>query len=1040
MKVTFSAPLFLLLAAPVFAQSAAGLAGISGIVRDPSAASVPNAKVVISSQSQGTLRNLTTNTDGVFTAPALTPGAGYRVSVTAAGFTPYEAKDLTLMVGQNLDLHVSLELSSAGTKVEVVSTAPLVEDTKTDLSQVVNNQQIQELPINGRRVDSFVLLTPGVSDDGNFGLLTFRGVAGQNSFLVDGTDTTEQFYNENAGRTRIASQISQDAVQEFQVVSSNYSAEYGRAMGGVVNTVTKSGGNALHGGGFWFYRSTGFNARDPFSTFAPSEKRNQLGGTVGGAIKKDKLFYFVSAEVTRRNFPMTSSVNSTAVNGATQTWNACGVATTTATAPRPAASAAQCAAINALLPRFYGQIPRKVGQELYLAKLDYHLSERNTLSASFNFLHDKSPDGIQTGVSSTSGAALTSNGDDFVTVRNGHVAWTLVPTSTFVNEARWGLASDRQADTFDNSSLGQGLGFLQVSVNSQALGPASYLPRIEPSEVRNQFQDNATWTKGRHTIKFGADIATTGDYVYYISNAFGAYTYQTVNDFALDDSGNTTGTKYWSKYVQAFGNPAVNYRINDYGFYLQDQWRATDRLTVQAGLRYEYAQLPQPAVCNHDYPGTCHVPSSPTNLAPRLGITYRLNDKTVLQAGYGMFYARFQGGTIDNLFTTGNGIYQQTMTLTGCLTGQTNCTSSAVSQGAAGPVFPNSLSAMPSNGTVSAASLQYLAPNLKTPYSEQGNIGIQRQLARDIAISVSYLWSRGVQLYGVRDLNLPTGTVNYTYTIDDVNGNPVGSYTTPVTVGNRPDSRYGMIAYDENGVNSYYNGLAVQVNKQFTRGLQAMLSYTWSHELDDGQSYGESNNNLFLSNPYYWLFNGNYRADYGTGIEDQRQRMVLSWVWAPKFTHSSSAIARYLIDGWQLSSITSMASGHPYGSETITTKDTPVSGMFNSFSLNGIDFSTRVPWLPVNSYMYPAMYRQDASLTKVVPIGKEDRYKLALRFDVFNVPNTWAARAYTSSQAFTESKSVLTPTPASLYVRSGDAVPPDGTEARRMQIGLRFSF
>jgi len=481
MKVKFSAPIFLLLAAPVFAQSTAGLAGISGVVRDPSGASVPNAKVVVSSASQGTLRSLTTNTDGIFTAPALTPGAGYRVAVTASGFTAYEARDLTLLVGQNLDLHVSLSLGSAGTKVEVVSTAPLVEDTNTDLSQVVNSQQIQELPINGRRVDTFVLLTPGVSDDGNYGLLSFRGVAGQNAFLVDGTDTTEQFYNENAGRTRIASQISQDAVQEFQVVSSNFSAEYGRAMGGVVNTVTKSGGNTLHGGGFWFYRSTGFNARDPFSTFAPSEKRNQLGATLGGAIKKDKLFYFVSTEVTRRNFPMTSSLNTTAVNGATQTWNACGVATTTATSPRPAASAAQCAAINALLPRFYGQLPRKLGQELYLGKLDYHVSERNTVAASFNFLHDKSPDGIQSGVSSTSGSALTSNGDDAVTVRNGHVAWTFVPTSTFVNEFRWGVATDRQADTFNQSSLGQGLGYLQVSVNGTSLGPASYLPRIEPS-------------------------------------------------------------------------------------------------------------------------------------------------------------------------------------------------------------------------------------------------------------------------------------------------------------------------------------------------------------------------------------------------------------------------------------------------------------------------------------------------------------------------------------------------------------------------------
>jgi outer membrane receptor protein involved in Fe transport len=1039
MKVQLLAPLFLLLAAPVFAQSAAGVAGISGVVRDPSGAYIPNAKVVIASESQGTLRTLTTNADGVFTAPALTPGSGYQVTVSASGFNTFEVKDVILAVGQSLDLHVNLTVGQATTKVDVTTVAPLVEDTKTELSQVVNNQQIQELPINGRRVDTFVLLTPGVSDDGNYGLLTFRGVAGQNAFLVDGTDTTEQFYNENAGRTRINSQISQDAVQEFQVVSSNYSAEYGRAMGGVVNTVTKSGGNATHGTGFWFYRSTGFNARDPFSTFNPSEKRNQLGATVGGAIKKDKLFYFVSNEDTSRNFPMASSVNSTAVNGATQTWNSCGVATNTSTVTQPAATAAQCAAINALLPRFYGQVPRTLKQQLALAKLDYHLSERNTLSASFNFLHDKSPNGIQSGTSSTSGSALTGNGDDTVTVRNGHVSWIAVPTSSFVNEFRFGLATDRQADTFDQSSLGQGLGYLQVSVNGQALGPAAYLPRVEPSEVRYQFQDNATWTKGTHTIKFGMDIATTEDYVYYISSAFGSYTYQTVNAFALD-YGSTSGTKYWSKYTQAFGNPALDTRINEYGFYLQDQWRATKNLTVQYGARYEYSQLPQPKLCNQDYPGTCHVPSSPTNLAPRLGLTYRLNDKTVLQAGYGMFYARFQGGTIDNLFTTGNGLYQTTVSLTNCATGTSGCTSSQIAQNAAGPVFPHALAAAPSNATASTASLQYLAPNLKTPYAQQGNIGIQRQLMRDLAVSVSYLWSRGVQLYGVRDLNLPTTTTNYTYTIDDVNGNAVGSYATPVAIGNRPDSRYGMVAYDENGVNSYYNGLAVQVNKQFSHGFQAMLSYTWSHEIDDGQSYGESTNNLFLSNPYYWLNNGNYKADKGTGTEDQRHRMVLSWVWAPKFTNSTSAIARYLINGWQLSSITSIGSGHPYGSETITTKDTPVTGMFNNYSLNGIDFSTRVPWLPVNNYMYPSMYRQDARISKVIPIGEGNRYKLALTLDVFNVPNTWAARAYTSSQAYTELKGVLTPTPASLYVPSGDAVPPDGTEARRLQAGIRFTF
>src|SRR5450432_3380814 len=257
-----------LVSAPAFAQSAAGLAAISGVGRDPSGAAVPNAKVVIASGSQGTIRTVTTNSGGIFAAPALPPGSGYKVTVTATGYAEYEAEDLALQVGQDLNLNVSLTVGRSVTVVEVALSAATVQDTKTDVSQVIDTRLIQDLPINGRRVDSFVLLTPGVTNDSTFGLLTFRGVAGGNSFLIDGNDTTEQFFNENAGRTRIASQISADAVQEFQVVSSNFSAEYGRAMGGVVNTVTKSGSNQFHGGAFYFLRSTGFDARDPFSTIS----------------------------------------------------------------------------------------------------------------------------------------------------------------------------------------------------------------------------------------------------------------------------------------------------------------------------------------------------------------------------------------------------------------------------------------------------------------------------------------------------------------------------------------------------------------------------------------------------------------------------------------------------------------------------------------------------------------------------------------------------------------------------------------------------
>jgi hypothetical protein len=287
MRLDYKATVLVLLSAPAFAQSAAGLSAISGVVRDPSGAPVPEAKVAITNDSQGAIRTVVTNGGGMFTAPALLPGSGYRVTVQATGYAAYEALDLDLQVGQDLNLNISLAVGRSITVVEVTGAGAALQDTKSDVSQVIDSKFIQDLPINGRRVDSFVLLTPGVTNDSTFGLLTFRGVAAGNAFLVDGNDTTEQFFNENAGRTRIASQISQDAVQEFQVVSSNSSAEFGRATGGVVNTVTRSGSNALHGTAYWFFRNRTLDARDRYATVNPDEVRHQAGFSLGGALIKD---------------------------------------------------------------------------------------------------------------------------------------------------------------------------------------------------------------------------------------------------------------------------------------------------------------------------------------------------------------------------------------------------------------------------------------------------------------------------------------------------------------------------------------------------------------------------------------------------------------------------------------------------------------------------------------------------------------------------------------------------------------------------------
>jgi hypothetical protein len=285
----------------LFAQAAAGLGAVSGTVRDASGATVPGATVVVANDGKGIKRTVTTTESGVFTVPALVPASAYSIKVTKTGFSDYQVNAFDVAVGQTVDFRVQLQVGGASTKVDVTAEAPLVEDTKTDVSQVVGNEQIQELPINGRRVDTFVQLSPAVTKDGDFGLVTFRGVLGGNAFLTDGNDTTNQYYMENAGRTRAHAQISQDAVQEFQVLSAVAPAEFGRANGGVINTVTKSGGNDTHGTAYWFFRNRTLNARDRYASFNPPEVRNQWGGTIGGPIKKDKLFYFGNIEIIRRH-------------------------------------------------------------------------------------------------------------------------------------------------------------------------------------------------------------------------------------------------------------------------------------------------------------------------------------------------------------------------------------------------------------------------------------------------------------------------------------------------------------------------------------------------------------------------------------------------------------------------------------------------------------------------------------------------------------------------------------------------------------------
>ena len=1038
-----------------FGQAAS--ASVSGTVLDPTGGAVPEAEVTVANTALGIDRKLKSNGSGIFTATNLTPAPGYTVTVSKPGFSRFEVTPFELVVGQALSLTVNLSVAATGQQVSVTAEAPIVETTKTDVSGVVDSNQIENLPINGRRVDSFVLLQPGVTNDASFGLLTFRGNAGGNTFMTDGVDTTNTFYDENAGRTR-SYNISQDAVQEFQVVTSNFLPEFGRASGGVINTVTRSGTNGLHGSAYWFFRNRTLSATDPTALGVnPPEWRHQAGASVGGPIKKDKLFYFFNGELQRRQDPIVSSnISSTLFDasgnptGAINSSTGCG-----GTSYATRATAAQCSAlISYLESRVKPQlIPRKVDENLLFGKIDYQINERNRWTTEFNYLDFRSPNGIQTQSVLTTGNGVGNNADTTVFDRTLKSGVTTVVGSNAVNEFRFGMFKDRQYDPA-SASLLPSIGPIGLAISTGSLsniGYATSYPRLHPSELRFQLSDSYAWTVGKNALKFGADWSHTEDYDYQRSNQFGTYSYANINALALDYSSPVSG-KNWTTYSQTFGNPLWDGNIKDFALFAQDEIHVTPKLTISPGVRFEHTTLPQPAPPQPlgalnipaDWPQTAKLNYKPNNFAPRIGVAYSLNSKTVVRAGYGVFYNRYISQIVDGL-AKGNGSYQPSYSFS----------STVPAQFAAGPVFPFSLGSLP-NTAANAPTVQFDTKDFRNSYSEQAQISIQRELTKETGLTVSYIWSRGLHVATAYNANLAAPTQSYTYLVDDASGNQVGTFTTPLyTRSLLINPNYNGVYAMSSNANSWYNGLVVSVNHRYTSWFEGTANYTWSHSIDDnlGGAAGASGSAgiLFAQTAPTSFYNNDFASEKGSSATDQRHKLIITGIVSPKFTKGNSWLERNVVNGWQLSFISTFASSFPInstiGGVSATTLPT-ITGQtfFATSTINGLGGfnAQRVPFQPVDNLDVGPTYRTDARLAKIFSI--RERIKIQLAFEAQNVFNhliiSGASPLQEQEYSLTKNssgQSVLVPFANYKQLLQTQA-PPDGTTARRAQASLRITF
>jgi hypothetical protein len=1019
------------------AQDLAGQGALRGTVADASGAVVPNATVVVRNDSIGLTRNIQASSDGAFEAASLPPAAGYAVTITAAGFANYTAKDIAVHVGETITVPIALKVSGGAETVSVEATSEALDTTRSGVSELVSQREINDLPINGRRVDQFVLLTPGVTTDGAGGELTFRGVPGNNIFLQDGIDVTQQWGQDDAGSTSAFSPISQDAVQEFQVQTSNYSAEFGHAAGGIVNTLTKSGTNNFHGSAFEFFKNRTLNSPDPFSVdaagnvFNPPNWRHQVGGSVGGPIKHDKLFFFGNTEETRESRPLVSSTSDSHLNAdGSFVPGAC---------DETVATAAQCAAAQAYIQRTFATLPRRLNENVGFFKLDYRPTERDSVTGNFNLMQFASPNGTVAATALTDGSGYYPNGDQIDLTRWARFSYTHVVSDRSLNEFRFGWFKDTRKQSL-NPSLLPSDGLLSgLSVSSLAnLGVSVNIPNSQPSEDRFLMTDNYSITIRNHQIKFGAETNYLRDVENALFYAKGEYFYNTITDWAQDltpVTGEASAGKHWNAFLQSYGPLLTRAIVRDYNGYAQDQWQVNRQLTLNLGLRYEFNRFTQPPE-NPAYPQTGQLNEPTKNFAPRIGFAYSMNGgNTVVRGGYGISYARLPSASVIRLQQR-NGTIQQTIYFS----------SGDPAALAAGPTFPGYLLQAPglSGG---ASNVTFADENLATPYTEQSDFTVEQKIDSKTTLDMSYLWNNGVKFLTRRDDNLKPPTSTYTYSILNDSGNQVGTYTTPVYTASYYDPTIAVLNHIYNGGRLYYDALAISVNRRQSRNTQLSLSYTWSHSIDNGLGAGADN--IYYTDPPITVINGDQAFEKGNSPLDQRHRLVASGLVAVPTHQYESHFVRAIANGWQGSVIQTYAT--PQGVDPqVVINGLPFSDANSTSTLSGVGIgfaaTQRVPFLPRSSVKLGTTIRSDARLTKSFQMPREQ--SITLNAEIFNAFNyTTITSAYTTAY-YANADGTLTPydptpqgnilaTPGKGYASAGF---PDGTNARRGQVSVRYTF
>ena len=1032
--------------APCSAQD--GSTSLQGIIEDATGARIASAEIVIRDSSRGFRMETKTDAQGTFNFGMLPPGR-YDVAASAPGMATRTSRGVELLVGGVSVVELRLPPAAAVQTVNVIAAPVMLETQSGELSSVVTQMSIESLPLNGRRFTDLALLSSDVVPDprgltsGSNGDLSVGAVRGfQNSFLVDGTDDNNSFFAQARGGYRAPYQFSNEVIQEFRVSKNSYSAELGRSGGAVFNVVTKSGTNDWHGTGFYFLRDRAFDAQQPYASSEPNDLQQQFGGTIGGPIKKDRIFFYGGFDQHLLTMPSVVQF----ANGASTI------------VPQPTdydyTDQALVLAAAQKLNSMGGTYPTTMQGNAGFAKVDFNLSPKqlafvrvstSRLTGTNNVFFDPS--------SPLTGYAESANGSE--NVQTESVAASLISswTTRFATNLRIQYSHDNQ-NFISNSDQP----WTKIYGLMEGFGGSSTLPR-NTREQKLHLAETISYDTGRNHWKFGGDFMQVWVYNYYPYLFDGEYYFDDVKvnpfTYAPEEYGEPLSPlrayahgvpRY---YMQNFGDAVSHPNSRNYAAFVQDTIRVTQKFTLNAGLRYDLQTFePGTLVSNPLYPASGRVPTDMANFAPRLGFAYSLGDKytTVIRGGAGIFYMPIPAMYVAQVATDngiqGSQVFLDTMNLP---------------EAALFPTYPNALANCPPGTQVCSlpkslaglvtTDISSFAPNFQTPYTEQANVGVQHEFGRNIVASAAYAYVRGVHEIRALDVNLPAPTM-VDYPVYTDNGSVyLGTYsvasfstwqTTPSTTCpyppclnpvQRPDPQLGAINSYESAASSLYSGLTISVRQQMTHGMYFQLGYTLAKAIDDGPDalvVGRSGN---VQNAYATSL------EWGPSVNDQRNRFVAAWVADPKFRFSNGTL-NTLANHWKLSSVITAGSGRPVNAT--------IAGDPNG---DGDIYNDRLPGYIRNAFIGPDYMSTDLRLTRTIRCG--DRIVWNLMAESFNLFNRLNPRDeisddgfYNSAGEFVQYSTAVKGTvyPGMFLVNSNFLTPTNAYAPRQVQFAVRLSF